>query len=76
VSDKGDLSQTEVRAVLGDVIVDFLCQSDTHLHYVTLCVFLVGARTQEHRLREEKCNVVFEQSHIVRVALKAVHHDE
>ena len=47
-----NLAQAEVRAVLRDVIIDLLSQSDSHLHDIPLCVLLVSTGAQEHGLWE------------------------
>lgn len=76
VRNKAYFAEREIWTVLRDIVVDFLRQSDAHLHDVTLSVFFVCARAEEHRLGEEQSDIVLQQTHVVRISLKAMHHHE
>ena len=76
MGDEADFTKTEIRAILCDIVVDFLGKTDTHLSNVAFSVLLIGAGAKEHGFGEEDCNIVLQQAHVIGVALEAVHHDE
>ena len=76
MGDEADFTKTEIRAVLCDIVVDFLGKTDSHLSNVAFSVLLIGAGAKEHGFGEEDCNIVLQQAHVIGVALEAVHHDE
>lgn len=70
-----DLTQTISRTILRNVIVYLLGKSHTHLFDVALSVVLICLRHQKHDFRENQCNIVSDDLHVLRITLISMDKD-
>jgi len=52
MSDKADFAEWGTRAVLSDIIIDFLSKAYSHLANIPLRMIFIGTWAEEHNLRE------------------------
>ena len=75
MSNKTNLGKGPSRSPFHHELPDFFTQSFPHVPYISVRLILIRGRGKKHKFRKFQTQIIIKKSHIKRISLKSVNHN-